>query len=733
MDIIYGSKWITSPFDTESKVWKYSKEFNIAEKVLSAHIYCSAIGVYTAKINGKKLDIYPFAPGWTLYTKRVQYQKSDISSILTVGENKIEISVGRGFLCQDLFHEKNPKECLSGLKPDCTAAICAVELTFTDGRKEYIFTDGSWSVCETKNRYADMYGGDVYDATFSAADVYFARQLPASTDMLIPQEGEIIAEHEVLDVKELIKTPAGETVLDFGQEITGYVEFNVTGNNGGRCSFSHGEMLDKNGNFYNENYRSAKAETVFICDGTPQSFKPEYNYYGFRYIKINEWAEEIKPENFRAIAVYSDMKRRGRFECSDERLNKLYQNIIWGQRGNFLDVPTDCPQRDERIGWTGDAEVFSNCAAINYDARKFFDKWLADMRLCQTDDGRIPVVVPSHWVRSSAAWSDACVIIPYNLYMQYGDKKIIYDNYDMMRRWIEYMRDNFDDYTSEERFHYGDWLAMERPDRYTGLTPKEFVATAYAAYSTELFISLSEAIGKDIKEYEEFLGVCLDKVKREFSDEDEYEKVHSGEKSLKTQTYYALMLEFGLCDGTERNKLAEKLVNSVKANGCRLTTGFVGTPHLLYALSRNGYEKEAFSVLLGDKCPSWLYSIKQGATTIWEHWDGVKENGDMWDKKMNSFNHYAYGAVGEWMYSVMAGITPAEAGYKTVLFCPKTDERINYVKASIDTEYGKISSEWKRENGKTEYIFTVPKNVKAMATIDNKTIALKAGENRIVR
>ena len=733
METIYRSKWITAPCETEKKVWKYSKTFDVSGDVSAAWLYSSAIGVYTAEINGAKADVYPLAPGWTLYTKRVQYQKSDISSLITQGENLVSVSVGRGFLCQDIFHDRDPKVCLEGLAPQSTAVIAALSIEYADGKKDVIYTDGSWSVCETKNRCADMYDGDIFDATFEPTEFFRAKALGARTETLIPQEGEKIAAHEMFAVKEVIKTPAGETVLDFGQNLTGFVEFTVTGKRGARCSISHGETLDKNGNFYNENYRSAKAETIFICDGKPHTFKPEYTFYGFRYIRINEWAEEVLPENFKATALYSDITRRGRFECSDERLNQLYHNIIWGQKGNFLDVPTDCPQRDERMGWTGDAQVFSNCAAVNYDVRKFFGKWLADMRLCQKEDGGIPAVVPSHWSTTSAAWSDACVIIPYNLYVQYGDKKVIEDNYDMMRRWIEYMRNDFDVYTGDDKFHYGDWLAMERPDTCKGLTPKEFIAAAYAAHSTELFISLSKAIGKDAKEYEEFLGVCLDKIKREFSDEDEYEKTHSEEKSLKTQTYYALMLEFKLCDGTERAKIAEKLVNLIKANGYRLTTGFVGTPYLLYALSHNGYVKEAYSVLLGEKCPSWLYSVKKGATTMWEHWDGIKENGEMWDKRMNSFNHYAYGAVGEWMYSVTAGINPVEAGYKTVLFCPETDERISFVKASIDTEYGTIRSEWKTENGKTEYIFTVPENVNATAMIDNKTIALKSGENRIVR
>ena len=722
MEPIFSAKWITTPAETGDRVWKYKRTFCISDGVRRAVLYSSAIGVYTAEIGDKKVSVYRLAPGWTQYDRRVQYQKTDVTAILRRGENELKISVGRGFLCQDVTHESNPRVNLCGLAPSSTAAIAALEITYDNGRVEVVTTDGTWTVFETAWRYSDMYNGDVYDATFETYESFPVRVLDAGTDTLIAQEGEPITEHENLPVKEIIHTPKGETVLDFGQNMTGFVRFRVAGQRGDVCHLTYGEALDKYGNFYNENYRAARAETEYISDGKERIFEPLYTFYGFRYVRVDSWAGEIKPEDFVAVAVHSEMERIGDFECSDGGINQLYHNIIWGQKGNFLDVPTDCPQRDERMGWTGDAEVFSGCAALNFDVLKFFKKWLGDMRICQKEDGRIPVVVPSHWARSSAAWSDACVIIPYNLYKYYGDKSIIEENYDMMRRWIEYLSDNYEDYTSSERFHYGDWLALEREDSCYGLTPKEFIAAAYAARSTDLFIEISNVLGKKSERYRKFSDKCKRDIETRFSPD----------KVPKTQTYYALRLAFGLYDGeNERKEHAKKLCELITSLGTRLSTGFVGTPHLLFALSENGYADVAYSLLLRKEYPSWLYPISRGATTMWEHWDGIKENGDFWGADMNSFNHYAYGAVGEWMYTVMAGISPATAGFEKTVFRPRVDARIARVKASIKTKFGALVSEWETDGKTTKFKFTVPENITATAELFGKEYPLSKGENVI--
>ena len=732
MEPIYSAKWISAPCDTGDKVWGYKRDFSVSGEIDSAILYSSAIGVYAAALNGKKAGVYRLAPGWTQYERRVQYQKTDVTALIKNGGNELKILCGKGFLCQDLSHSDNPPENLPGLSPSSTAIIAALEITHKDGRAETVFSGGEWTVSETAWRYCDMYNGDVYDATYEPSGSSPVRVLDAKTDTLIAQEGEIISEHEVLPVKEIIKTPRGETVLDFGQNLTGFVRMRVRGERGGVCHLTFGEALDKYGNFYNENYRAARAETEYICDGRERVFEPEFTFYGFRYVRVDKWAGELCADDFSAVAVHSDMERIGHFECSSSDLNQLYHNIIWGQKGNFLDVPTDCPQRDERMGWTGDAEVFSGCAALNFDVLKFFKKWLGDMRACQKDDGHIPVVVPSHWWRAATAWSDACVIIPYNLYKYYGDKSVLTENYDMMRRWVEYLENDYADYTSPEHKHYGDWLALEREDSCAGLTPTEFIAAAYVARSTELFIKVSEALGKNAEKYRDFYAFCRNDIRARFSDEEKYEKEHCGDPSLKTQTYYAIRLCFGLYDSDgERRALAEKLYDLIASCG-HLKTGFVGTPCLLYALSDNGHADLAYTLLLRKEYPSWLYPISRGATTMWEHWDGIKENGDFWSRDMNSFNHYAYGAVGECMYTVMAGITPASPGFEKTVFAPVTDARLTHVKASVKTKFGTLVSEWKKAEDKTEFKFTVPEKIAATARVAHKEYPLHAGENTIV-
>lgn len=729
MDKIYNSKWISAKGSAGNAVFEYSKRFFARKKIKKATLCSSAIGVYTAKINGADAGVYPLAPGWTMYQYRVQYQKNDVSSLIKEGENVISLSVGRGFLCQAVSHDGTPRALLTGLDPSGTAVICSLDLLYDDGSTENISTDETWLVGQTKWRSCDMYDGDVYDSTFIPPSPVSASVLPAGTDTLVFQDGCEIGEHERFGVKEVILTPRGETVLDFGQNITGYLQIKVRAT-AGVCRLTYGEVLDKDGNFYRDNYRAAKAQTTIICGGGEFVFKPEFTFYGFRYVRVDEWNGELVPDDICAVAVYSNMERIGNFHCSHDGLNKLYENVIWGQKGNFLDVPTDCPQRDERMGWTGDAQVFSSCAAKNFDVLRFFEKWLSDMRACQKDDGRIPVVVPSYWARTSAAWSDACVIIPYNLYMQYGDERIISDNYDMMRRWIDYLRNNFDDYIADKR-HFGDWLALDVPDEYSGKTPKEFIAVAFCARSTKLFIEMSKILGKECEKYSEFYDFCRDVIRRDFSDESAYQASH-GDSSLFTQTYYVLRLSFGLYDSDgERAELSEKLNDMVLSCGTHLTTGFVGTPYLLFALSDNGYVKTAYSLLLRKEYPSWLYQVSRGATTMWEHWDGIKENGDLWDEKMNSFNHYAYGSVGDWMYSVMAGIKPTRAGYGEVVFEPAVDERISSVSASIKTPHGTLISKWEICAHDVKFTFTVPENVPASAVIFGEKYKLSAGENVI--
>lgn len=693
----------------------YLKNFRCAAKAEKAILKITALGVYEAKLNGEWVGDFILAPGWTSYLNRLQVQSYDVTDMLKT-ENSLEVTVGQGW--RAIANKRDSSDFL-GYRD--TALIAELTLVYADGRTESIVTDSSWTARESKLRYTNIYDGDIYDATFKAGSARHCICVDLEKDMLIPQEGEKIVEHERMPALQIIKTPAGETVIDFGQNMTGYVEFRIKGTPGAQATISHGETLDCDGNFYNANYRSARAQIKFTCDGEEHTYKSALTFFGFRYIRLENWPDEVKKENFTAIVVHSDIRRTGYFECSDETVNKLFKNIIWGQKSNFLDVPTDCPQRDERLGWTGDAQVFVRTASLNFDVERFFKKWLRDLAADQGCDGCVPHVVPNIFddMGGSSAWSDAAVICPWEIYRTYGDKKIFEDQFDSMKAWIDWMRERSENGRRSGGSHFGDWLGLDSPEgSYKGSTPEDLIATAYYKYSTELFIKAAHALGRDVAEYENIPAEAAAAFRREY--------MENGRVKNATQTGCVLALCFDITD--DRAATAAQLNELVKRAG-HLETGFVGTPYLLHALSDNGYVGTAYDLLLRREYPSWLYPISKGATTVWEHWDGT-----MWSTDMNSFNHYAYGAVADWMYGAAAGINsdPDRPGFEHIIFRPVTDRRLDFVKASIDTRRGTVASEWRRENGRIKYIFTVPEGCCASAVIGGEKHEVGAGTHEFL-
>lgn len=689
MKSIYNSNWIEPGYDLGDKVCVFSKKFDLNGTVSRAELQITSFGVYEAHINGKRVGDFILAPGWTNYRKRLQFQTYDIAELIG-SNNEISVSVGRGWL----MHYKD----------DLSAALIAsVEIYYDNGEKEIIYTDDSWTVGLSKIQYSNIYNGDIYDASFVDESPCFATIKDMDKKMLIEQQGEKIVEVEKLPVKKIFSTPQGDICIDFGQNMTGYVEFNICGKKGEQAVIYHAETLDADGNFYTANLRSAKQEIRFICDGRLHTYKPIHSFQGFRYIKLENWSDEIKAENFKAIVVHSDIKRTGYFECSDELVNKLYSNIIWGQRGNFLDVPTDCPQRDERLGWTGDAQVFIRTAALNFDVNKFFEKWLSDLSSCQNADGGVPHVIPDLQWRddSSSGWADAAVICPWQLYLTYGNKKVLARQFDSMCKWVNYIKNHSNNYLWDTGKHFADWLCLDENDSSKKhATPVELISTAFFAYSTSLLIKSGNVLGIDMSEYEALLSNIRQAYRKAFLDK-------YGRVNCNTQTGCALTIYFSL--SPDKQATAKQLNSLVKECG-HLKTGFLGTPYLLHALSENGYAQTAYDLLLRREYPSWLYSVTMGATTIWEHWDSLKPDGTMWSTGMNSFNHYAYGAVGDWIFSVAAGINIDEAlpGFRHIIFKPATDSRLSFVKAGILTKYGEVKSSWRKEGRLIEYSFTVP-------------------------
>ena len=698
----------------------YLKNFRCAAKAEKAILEITALGVYEVKLNGERVGDFILAPGWTSYSNRLQVQSYDVTNLLKT-ENSLEVTVGQGWRA---IADKRDGSDFLGYRD--TALIAELTLVYADGRTESIVTDSSWTARESKLRYTNIYDGDIYDATFKAGSARHCICVNLEKDMLIPQEGEKIVEHERMPALQVIKTPAGETVIDFGQNMTGYVEFKIKGVPGAQATVSHGETLDRDGNFYNANYRSARAQIKFTCDGEEHTYKSALTFFGFRYIRLENWPDEIKKENFTAVVVHSDIRRTGYFECSDEAVNRLFKNIIWGQKGNFLDVPTDCPQRDERLGWTGDAQVFVRTASLNFDVERFFKKWLRDLAADQGRDGCVPHVIPniSDDMGGSSAWSDAAVICPWEIYRTYGDRAVLEEQFDSMKAWIDWMRERSENGRRSGGSHFGDWLGLDSPEgSYKGATPEDLIATAYYKYSTELFIKAAHALGRDVAEYENIPAEAAAAFRREY--------MENGRVKNATQTGCVLALCFDITD--DRTATAAQLNELVKRAG-HLETGFVGTPYLLHALSDNGYAGTAYDLLLRREYPSWLYPISKGATTVWEHWDGIKPDGTMWSSDMNSFNHYAYGAVADWMYGAAAGINsdPDRPGFEHIIFRPVTDRRLDFVKASIDTRRGTVASEWRRENGRIKYIFIVPEGCCASAVIGGEKHEVGAGTHEFL-
>lgn len=708
------ARWIQPAADMGDVCPVFKKEWKSEKALSKAILYMTALGVYQVQLNGNMVGDYVLAPGWTAYNKRLQYQEYDITEQIEA-RNVLTVLVGKGW-----FRSPMPGWLESEDKARRKGQPCGIwgeiHLTYSDGSSETLKTDTSWEYGESAVRFSEIYDGEMYDATFSTRSWDKASELNWSRDILIPQEGALILEQERIQAKSVLHTQAGETVVDFGQEVTGYVEFTVHALAGERIRILHGEVLDAKGNFYNENYRSAKAEIQYICRAGTQTWHPLLTFFGFRYIKLADYPEEVKPERFTAIAVYSDMKRTGYFSCSDTGLNQLYSNILWSQKGNFLDVPTDCPQRDERLGWTGDARIFIKAACYLYDVEKFFRKWLRDLAADQREDGAVGQVIPDYLpeLKPSAAWGDAATVCPWQLYVFYGDKKVLEEQFESMKKWVDYVT-----HTTQDRYlwtggeHFGDWLGLDAATgSYKGSSREDLIATAFYAYSAELVVKAGHVLSENVTEYEVLHKHIVEKFRKTYP-------------VYVTQTEHVLAVQFGLSESPQ--KTTDSLAAMVKSGDNLLRTGLVGTPYLLHVLSKYGHIETAYSLLLRIGYPSWLYPVGKGATTIWEHWDGIMPDGDFWSADMNSFNHYAYGCVADWIYEVAAGIKPVveSPGFAAVQIEPKPDKRLSWLEASVDTRQGRISSKWSYQDGQVKYEITT--EVPAELVIDKKKMKVKPG------
>ena len=707
------AKMITSDFPEEETACPvFGKTFAIDKKVKKARLYATAHGVYEVTVKGQTVGDYRMAPGWTSYHNRLQYQIYDVTEQL-VEENKIAITVGNGWYKGILGFYCQPNQYGTQV-----GAFAELHVEYEDGSKEVIATDETWSVKTGEIRYSEIYMGETIDT--DAPEITEGNVVVKDFDkaVLTAQENEPVRITEKIVGKELIVTPKGEKLVDFGQIVTGVVEAHVKGEKGQKIVLRHAEVLDKDGNFYPETLRQAKSIDTFICNGEEQIFRPHFTFHGFRYICV-EGMEEFTADQFIACVTHSDMEKTGDFHCSNKKVNQLQSNITWSQRDNFLDIPTDCPQRDERLGWTGDAQVFSWTAAFNRNTALFYKKWMRDVAAESSLEKGVPHVVPDILDSySSSAWSDVAVIVPWVVYQIYGDKGILEENWKCMHEWVDYIKNNCgENGLWQSGFQYGDWLALDKEesaDR-TGATDKYMIANAYYLYVTELVKKTAEVLGKDeeAKKYAELYETTLDAFRREYYTE-------TGRIVSETQTGAIISLYFNLAREKDRKRILNTLLTNIGNHKNHLATGFVGTPYICHTLSENGAHEMAATLFMKEDYPSWLYAVNMGATTIWERWNSIKPDGTFDESGMNSLNHYAYGSVGDWMYRKVAGLSQLEPGYKRFQVKPMFVKGIEEWGTEFESVYGKIVANTSCKAGKIHVHVEVPANTTAVIVLPEK-------------
>jgi alpha-L-rhamnosidase len=683
-------KWITC--DSMEKRHPFiEKNIKPTKAVKRARLYICGLGLYEAYFNGKKIGDEFLTPYSNDYNEWIQYQTFDITEHLQK-EGTLSILLGNGwYKARFGFAAKEDK----GFYGDEWKLIAEIQLIYQDGTKEVIGTDESWEVRRSKITFSNLYDGEFRDDMLKEMPIEKAVFCKEPKGKLTERMSLPVTIHEIFEPVELIYTPKGEKVFDMGQEFTGIFSLRVKEPAGTKIHIQTGEILQE-GNFYNENLRSAKSEDIYIADGTEQIIIPHFTFYGYRYVKI-QGVKNLKKEDFKGLALYSNLDRTGEITTGHPLVNRFIKNVRWGLKSNFVDLPTDCPQRDERMGWTGDAQVFSPTAMYLKDTYAFYAKYLYDMAKEQSVlDGKVPDVIPSCGVETtSCVWGDASCIIPWNMYLFYGDKSILEDQFLSMKSWVDYIRKiDGDNHGWRDVFHYGDWLALDNPigglEQVLGATDEEFIANLYYAISAGIVAKAAKVLGfeKEEKEYKKLSEEQFDVVKKEYYSS-------TGRCCIKTQTALLLTLKYQLSDNVELTK--NQLQKLFDDNNGKLKTGFVGTPLMNNILSDNGFDKLAYELLLNEDYPGWLYEVKLGATTVWERWNSLLEDGTISGINMNSMNHYSYGSVLEWMFRHVAGINTIDTapGVTAVEFIPTFNWDINNIEASYNSASGEYKISWK--------------------------------------
>ena len=686
------------------------KAFVVPAKVQHAVLYASALGLYEVHLNGQRVGDHVLAPDWTDYRKRVCYQAYDVTGLLNSGGNAIAAMLADGWFSG---HIGNGGFEYFGKEP---AFLAQLEITYSDGHTEEIVTDETWKFHDSAIVSSDFMLGEAYDsrleiknwdkANLDDRDWGAVRTRDESARKLEAQVMPPVREVMELKPKAVSEPKPGTWVYDLGQNMVGVVRLKVSAPAGTKITVRHAEMLNTDGTLYTRNLRGAPSVDHYVCKGSrTETWQPRFTFHGFRYVEISGLTGHPKPDAVSGVVIASDLPRVGDFACSDPRINQLQSNIQWGQRGNYVSVPTDCPQRDERLGWMGDAEVFIRTATYNADIAAFFTKWMMDVDDGQSSVGAYGDVSPNTMGgKGTPAWADAGIICPWTIYQTYGDKRILETHLPAMTRWVEYMREHSTKLIrdTDRGSDYGDWLAIGAK------TPKDLIGTAFFAYSTHLLAASYHAVGRDAEaiKYDQLFADIKTAFNKEYVTAD-------GHIKGDTQCGYAMALKFELLPDNLRAKVADYLAADIAAKGNHLSTGFIGVGYLLPVLTEAGQGDAAYRLLMQDSFPSWLFSVKHGATTIWERWDGWTPEKGFQDPGMNSFNHYSLGSCGEYLFGGIGGIRPASPGYDTILIKPAIFDGLNWAKASYDSIHGTIATAWKKEGDQLLLKVTVPVNTAA--------------------
>ena len=714
--------------------------------ITRATLHATAHGVFEAHLNGRPVSDDVLSPGWSSYEWRLRYRSYDVTSLLQP-RSVLGIALGNGWFRGRLGWSGG--RALYGKE---LAALAQLEIEFSDGHVQTVVTDESWAAGPSAVVFNDLYDGQAIDARrysdtwledgFSDEAWSGVHRAELDFSTLTPYIGPPVRRQEELRPIKIWTSPAGKTLVDFGQNLVGWVRVQVQGPAGTTLALRHAEVLE-NGELGTRPLRTAKATDRFILSGGDDVFEPTFTFHGFRYVEVDGWPGELTPDALTAVVVSSELQQIGEFECSNEMLNQLHQNVVWSLRGNFLDLPTDCPQRDERLGWTGDIAVFAPAATYLFDVDDFLRDWLKDLAVeQQAGGGRVPPVVPDmlkyvdpprDWPipDATAIWSDAAVWVPWSLWWAYGDRQVLADQFDSMTAHVRRIESLLSPTGLwDGGFQFGDWLDPTAPPEEPFLTKADngVVATACLYRDAHILRDAATFLGRD--EDADHFSALADRTRGAFN--EHYVKpegiIHSD-----AETPYALAIVFGLLDPEDEQLAGKRLAELVAQSGYHIQTGFAGTPFIAQALTKTGHVDTAYRLLLQTECPSWLYPVTMGATTIWERWDSMLPDGTINPGQMTSFNHYAFGAVAYWMHQIIGGIAPLEPGYSRVLIAPQPGGDIQWARSSLESRHGKISVAWFRDGkGLIELEVAVPEGVTALVQLPGMSEQeLGSGRHRV--